>query len=743
MSKEKSSNVIVCVGDEDYNFNPRSRFSKRKTKLLNNEWNRKYNTSKIDIPSSVQNRFNDLYLFYQDAKIVRKSNVQRYEIDNINEIFVDIHDSIIESDKKWYKEFTQAIGRQEFHVKGFLTWSRDQFLELPGQTYVQRGNETRTKVSPIKCCYFSIDPHHDYYLQGWTKMDNRTMLNTPDLIRIKYRNMRIFPGDFIHGGGFKNTMAMDGCKNTRSCGNFRIQLLIVDDGHKKYKPLNYPTNIDYVNVTEKELSCYNFEEEIEDDDSNYNNSTVKKYTSSSLKSIEFCPVKKHTEIDLVVNSNCESNAKLMSPSYPDNNNLHVYKTSHSGTNLNKWPSINLNHEELIVEPSSSWEAGDFNELSQGNLSDKQKSKIWLSQSTPFNNSIPWSTPSNNVSQTQEERKKRKQRNMNWPRNNTLINKNNSKESINKFVTQSHKKVSKCVNEIKTIDLAIPILTRLDDIFNRCRKVPPTVKRILKDRTTNFSEYCCIYTNKENIVKIIELFNVTSAYYETTKRTFEMLTPMTIEKACFEWKSIINSQRSVKENMLKQAILNKCDELANKETKDDDDVDEHNYSPDDSPPYTPTVETHSSKLEGSKKTFTRSMSSLSRKRKNRERFSVNPLNAKNSELISIPHRSIIGPLQYEKAKLLLDFTSIPSMSQENTDVYPSNGFTQIRDETLENCNIVVDKETIHNMKSILITPSKSNNLICHNVPLTQPNEINNDNDMEIDTELTVHCNNNNV
>ena len=99
------------------------------------------------------------------------------------------------------------------------------------------------------------------------------------------------------------------------------------------------------------------------------------------------------------------------------------------------------------------------------------------------------------------------------KNNTLINKNNSKESINKFVTQSHKKVSKCVNEIKTIDLAIPILTRLDDIFNRCRKVPPTVKRILKDRTTNFSEYCCIYTNKENIVKIIELFNVTSAYYE--------------------------------------------------------------------------------------------------------------------------------------------------------------------------------------------------------------------------------------
>ena len=36
-------------------------------------------------------------------------------------------------------------------------------------------------------------------------------------------------------------------------------------------------------------------------------------------------------------------------------------------------SINQNHEELIVELSSSWQAGDFNQLSQGNLSDKQKS----------------------------------------------------------------------------------------------------------------------------------------------------------------------------------------------------------------------------------------------------------------------------------------------------------------------------------------------------------------------------------
>ena len=50
----------------------------------------------------------------------------------------------------------------------------------------------------------------------------------------------------------------------------------------------------------------------------------------------------------------------------------------------------------------------------------------------------------------------------------------------------------------------------------------------------------------------------------------------------------------------QAKLNKREELANKETKDDDDEDELNYNPDDSPPYTPTVKNHSSELHGSKK-----------------------------------------------------------------------------------------------------------------------------------------------
>ena len=110
-------------------------------------------------------------------------------------------------------------------------------------------------------------------------MDSRTVLDKPDLILIMYGQMIIFPGDFIHGGRFKNTT---------SDGNIRMQLLIIDDGHKLYKPLRYPNDFDYINVSDKELLCYNFGE----NDSNYNNRSVSNYTYSSFKPIDFCHVKK-------------------------------------------------------------------------------------------------------------------------------------------------------------------------------------------------------------------------------------------------------------------------------------------------------------------------------------------------------------------------------------------------------------------------------------------------------------------
>ena len=85
-----------------------------------------------------------------------------------------------------------------------------------------------------------------------------------------------------------------------------------------------------------------------------------------------------------------------------------------------------------------------------------------------------------------------------PQNNTWTNKKNSKESITNLVTQSHKKVSNGVNKIKEIYDTIPISTRLDTIFNRCRKVPPIVERILTDKRTHCLDYRCIYTKKKTL-----------------------------------------------------------------------------------------------------------------------------------------------------------------------------------------------------------------------------------------------------
>ena len=52
----------------------------------------------------------------------------------MNDIFVELQESTIDSDIKFYKEFTTAIGRKDFHVKGFLTWSLSHHLDVPGKT---------------------------------------------------------------------------------------------------------------------------------------------------------------------------------------------------------------------------------------------------------------------------------------------------------------------------------------------------------------------------------------------------------------------------------------------------------------------------------------------------------------------------------------------------------------------------------------------------------------------------------
>ena len=94
--------------------------------------------------------------------------------------------------------------------------SQEYGLKVPGKT--QLSFDSVPHISPLKCCYFSIDENHDYYLQAWNRKETSdTKFYPPDLIRVRYGQMRIFPDDLIHGSGFNNISLNN---------NFRIQLLI-------------------------------------------------------------------------------------------------------------------------------------------------------------------------------------------------------------------------------------------------------------------------------------------------------------------------------------------------------------------------------------------------------------------------------------------------------------------------------------------------------------------------------------
>ena len=64
-----------------------------------------------------------MQLYLQNADICNKSNVQRFELTHMNRTFQYIKNSRHDVDIKWYKEFSKGIGRVDFYVKRYLTWS--------------------------------------------------------------------------------------------------------------------------------------------------------------------------------------------------------------------------------------------------------------------------------------------------------------------------------------------------------------------------------------------------------------------------------------------------------------------------------------------------------------------------------------------------------------------------------------------------------------------------------------------
>ena len=107
-------------------------------------------------------------------------------------------------------------------------------------------------VSLLKICFLSVDPKYDYYLQIWKdSITTRKTLQCPELVRVKYGNVRIFPGSTIHGGGFLNS---------KSTGNARVQLHIYSKIHSGADINNrYYNGYDFNNVIAEQLKLYNFE----------------------------------------------------------------------------------------------------------------------------------------------------------------------------------------------------------------------------------------------------------------------------------------------------------------------------------------------------------------------------------------------------------------------------------------------------------------------------------------------------
>ena len=208
---------VVQIGDDDHTADPRGGTRKKQFAKQNKKWNTDFESTKIDIPNDVLVGFTEMYTKYQGGKIYNSSeNIQRVELLNMDEHFKSLRNSKLTFVKNFYEAFTKAVGQHEFIVKGYLTWSLNHKFEHPADVVMYPDKQSGVSVSPLKVCFFSVDPMHDYYLQVWKRSitTSKTLL-CPELVRVKHTTVRVFPGNTMHGGGFLNR---------NSNGNYRIQL---------------------------------------------------------------------------------------------------------------------------------------------------------------------------------------------------------------------------------------------------------------------------------------------------------------------------------------------------------------------------------------------------------------------------------------------------------------------------------------------------------------------------------------
>ena len=225
MTKNKKVKTYK-VGDDDHTACPRSSAKKKTFVKANSKWDAELFSTRFEIPNNVLNGFIAMDLKYDGDKITnRTENVQRIELLDMVEHFNTLKNSKLTSDDTFYKQFAKAVGQHDFIVKGYLTWSLRHEFQKPTEVVMHPDVNSDVSVPPLKICFLSADPKHDYYLQIWKNSTTKhKTLQCPELVRVKHGFVRIFPGSTIHGGGFLNS---------KSTGNARIQLHVYKQNYPK------------------------------------------------------------------------------------------------------------------------------------------------------------------------------------------------------------------------------------------------------------------------------------------------------------------------------------------------------------------------------------------------------------------------------------------------------------------------------------------------------------------------------
>ena len=252
-----------------FNFDHTTNPAKKRMKKLNKDVSELFHSSKIRISTNLIYKFRafqfkmreQIEQFNCHANQSLGGNIHRIEFPECNALFEELKNSIIPEEKRFMTQFASAVALPNgYRVKGYLTWSSFHKLYPPS---VATFNTRRSLLlnndigCPHKICFFSLEKDYDYYLQLWNRSDanNGTEALTGEkLCRIPTDFLRIFPGDVIHGGGFKTL---------NSSGNFRVQLFVTSPSFEKTRFICQKTieNVTYLTIDESFLKRFKFDVE--------------------------------------------------------------------------------------------------------------------------------------------------------------------------------------------------------------------------------------------------------------------------------------------------------------------------------------------------------------------------------------------------------------------------------------------------------------------------------------------------